>query len=391
MKKFFSSLLAVIMLISVFSFQSSAAFSLTTSLPTVSSVEFTNSMPVSKAEVKSFAESGFEDVAMDLQFSSLLYKFKAVLSDGREINFTNYDTMVEIEKNVYLTYTATVSLSDYNKAVKNKSKVNVDFKCTVISFKTGLFSFLQQSQTDEQSFTLKRKIANNYIKKISYVSGLKSSIYKGAQYMDLSGVKFSVEYASGKKKTYTCKEIEESDDTYPYYYKAYTLNGMRIDYDIAKKGVNFYYGDATKCYKKLTVKANPYKSIKITDYVFDDNKGLQSITYKVTKKNGNANTYTFDVSGYSDSLFRVPSMLINEFDGYFVSMSDYNYYSDAILEDSENSVTICLMLGESISDSVTFEAKEASTSLFDDFSIETLFSYLKTALSYILSLLGVSL
>lgn len=395
MKKIISLTLSLIMIFSVFAFHSSAAFSLFGSLPTVTSLEFTNSVPISKADVKEYGLIGLDDYALDLNFSSLTYKFKAVLSNGKEVKFTSDDFIVDLGDNLVLIYTAYVSNDNYNKAIKgNKKTVNVDVECSVSRTGSSILGSLMQSETEKQKFTLKRKLKKRYVNKIKYVSGLQKSVYKGADYIDLSKAKFSVEYSSGKKKTYTCKE-NFYDGSIPALsgYSYYTLNGMLISYEITKKGVNFYYADAPKYSKKLKIKANPYKSIKITDYNFDNAKGLQSVTYKVTKKNGNSNTYTFDTSKYADPIMGVPSMRINKLDGYSVSLSPYDYNAPIITEDgtiieeelNENNVTIFISLGDSITDSVSFEVEPTQEVKFDFSSI---LGYLKTALDYLMSMIS---
>lgn len=407
MKKIISLMLALVLILGCFSVESFAAFSLS-SAPTVKSVEFTGKRaksPISKAEVKEYQEMGYAEngEAFDLSFSSINYQYKVTLSNGKEIVYSNDDLYVEIDNSHVLYIEATVSAKNYNQAIKDKAKkINVDISCTIES--TGFsLSSLFSSEAKPQTFTLKKGLVDRYIKSLKYVSGLSKKIYKDADYIDLKGAKFEFVYYNGNKATYTVKEYKPDNDTLsqlPSYLqailissKSYTLNGVSINYELTKKGIDFYYMDAPKCSKKVTLLSNPYKSIKITDYDFDASKGLQSVTFKLTKKDGKSKSYTCDTSKYVTADYPIPNMVIKSIDGYNIWLDDYDYSSSSMdgeyIKEEESAddskLVICVSLGEKLSDSVEFEAPK-SDSTAEIF--EVIIGYIKTAVTYIISMIN---
>lgn len=352
MKKILSLLLAALLVFSAFGsaiFTAGAASQLT-----VTSVSLTGQnakRPVSKAEIDSYLKSGQgmafdEDDYDDVDLTDFgRYSFALKLSNGKSVvvDANSLFMMSVIDDNHFVFVDAYISGADYKNAVKKGNK-SIYAYVDCMLYNDNLANYISEKSTNisglletiqhpafEKTFKIKLSLIDRYVKKLTVVSGVPKSVYKGADYVDLNTAKFSVTYYNNTTKTYTAKRnsplgIKYSDSsslTSTFYYDDYTLNNRPFYCTIGKTKLRFDYEDAPAAYCDVKVNACPYKKIEVKDCtladdVFGMGKGLQSLTCEITKTNGKK--ITVEKSFDQPVCYGVAA----EIDGYYL-----NYYAEA--------------------------------------------------------------
>ncbi len=348
MKKFISVLLTMLVILSSTANISFAASGFISSQPTVESVEVLDDYPISRMELDYDGFLQFAATKDDkywLSLSYFPYTFKITLSDGTVIEHNDcYDyNSIVIDDDTVLLIEAYVTGDKLYEAFKNK-KDTVEFNVDCVTYNPNFSIFvdtddLTNNKTGKR-FTFQKKYVDAYVKSITPVTTLDSSIFKDPDYFNLAGEKFKVKYYDGTSKTYTVVNNGINSDTRK---PQYTLNGIEIYSWVYDNEVTISYLEAEYVHK-VSVKANPYKSLKITDYKFDDEAGLTSITFEATGKK--TRTYTVDLTGYQDTRYAdgyIPNTKIAALYGYYVYLTDATAF---VTEDTQpENITASISMG----------------------------------------------
>lgn len=364
-KKTAAIILTVLMLISAVPLQSFAALSLVN--PEIKSVKFNEGVMISMKEIEKLHDYYNEDTIV-LQNDSGSYPYPMLGTgfyyDNLLISFSNgktveldrlFDDMPEVTG--YSGPSFKVSYSDCKKAIENgDSTVPVNVQLS-ISFERGKNKRFEDD--------VECKIVESYIKSIKPTEKL-NPYYEKMYYWDyFVGQKMIVEYEDGTSKT-----LEITEGEYAGWIGILRLDGRPLtahidevvtDYDkngdeIIEKVIEFIYCDAT--YEEaLEVIDCPYRKIEITDYKIAENNVLTSITYKITKTNGETETYTNECN-ITD---RTDAVTIDKIGAYRVDV-DLNIDIASFKENSVGDVQIFLGEGYNEEDCKLFDYKEYDAS-----------------------------
>ncbi len=296
MKKFLSLLLSVLMLMSAFSVQSFAAFDFLKpqKAPSVVSVEFVDSTPVSAREVENNYMPTFF-----LSQSVMEYKVKITFSDGTEVEKVCVEYSVEEEEEVTISpfrikadkkgydyYVSTyIEKEELKQAVESKSKtVPVHITVTVLDY-SGFYT----EETYKYEFVEQKELVPCFVESIKPVSGLQEFFFEGASYLDLDGVAFELTYPDSSKKTVVAEKKKEYKrfDNCPKYYVDGTLLWYTMKDETGE--VTFHYLDA-KNSTILEVKENPIESLEVLNATLDEDFNIDTLTFAVNLKDGTRDT-----------------------------------------------------------------------------------------------------
>jgi hypothetical protein len=240
--------------------------------------------------------------------------FDVYFSDGKKFENVNYSIMgykgVEV-----IVFTECINVAECTEAInQGKTTVNVDVNVSVV---------YRGRPTVYKTFTLERPIIKEFVKNITFVDTLPE--IKEDDYninFNFVGKKFEVEYADGTKKVAAVEETEfdflldgESisiNNRDSYYYDDVT--GEKIFYT----GITVEFMDEKIIIDKQEHICN-YSSIEISDYSFNNEGKLASITYRLTHKDGNVieKTKTIDEGVKADTF---DGIIVDTIDGYDVKV-----------------------------------------------------------------------
>lgn len=395
MKKVISIMLAVIMICSAMCVQTFALYIPSKDIPYVTEIKFTGkraNSPLSKAELydwfyefsedtgeyeDSFYVEDGDELTFDLSYSNIPYKYAVTLSDGQQCEFYASDMSCKVG-DYTVVVNAVVKYPEVQEAVNNGSKtLDVYFTCNV--YETESFensSFFVKKGTETQ-FVIKRKLVDKFIKSVKFTN-LPTKLYKNADRISMKGVSVTMTFYNGKKKT--AKVVERKTDHGPMY----TADGIYLYSHLEGKKLVCYFADAEYT-KKVTLMKNPYKSIKIKDYVYGEDS-VESIKYKITKTDGTSKVYTykFDESETND-IFNLTYKYIATYDGYDVYFSQYKTDAQSSA-DGKAKVFLTIFFNE-FDDTIEFDDPNPDSSI--SLNLITYFlqilTYLKTLISSILS------
>lgn len=372
-KKIISILMTVLMLMSIVPVQSFAALSFGN--PDITEVAFEEGVMVSMKEIEmlhsynmgdnihliKYINYPYDDTpATGFYYENLLITF----SDGKTVELDKlFDEVPEV--NSYSGPYISVSYTDCKNAIENGDDtvpVNVSF---TISFEKG------KSKSFEGEVDC--KIVESYVKSIRPAGELNPYYEKMDYYDCFLGQEMIIEYADGTTKT---AEITRGE--YTSCFGPLKLDGrpIYVDYDNGdgefmevSETVKFVYCDA-QYEGALTVIPTPYRRIDIVDYTIEKNNVLTSITYTITKTNGETETYTkecnitnfedtvtvdtlgayrIDVANYVEiASFKENSVgTIRIYFGDANNEGSYRYYDNSEYDASENCSCICHKKGVS--------------------------------------------
>lgn len=377
-RKIFSIVLTVLMLMSVMSIQSFAALDFLRA-PTITSVEMSENSfdSVSLKEVKTFFDEmeeslkemeeiygetiDFDALSEELKemlysfylgYSNLDYEFVVTLSNGEKYTVKAADGYVDVNAFVTVEIDALVLYDDYLAAVED------DADTVKVTFKGNVYSNVLQDYTEAGAYTAETEIdlISCVVESIKPVSGVSSTVYEDADYMDIDGAKFRIKYADGSTKTAEVTQTISMENVVYYPSVKYELDGNPLYAGEYDGEAYFTYLDAEYS-MKVKYAENPFESIEITNCVFDYETGLQSIDYTITWKNGNSEDFTKEFTAEKAVDFYGA---IDCVDGYVIMLSPY-YSAEEDPEESELKLTICVCAGEMMSEPVEYEIPYSDT------------------------------
>ena len=306
-KKTAAIILTVLMLMSIVPLQSFAAFSLVN--PEIKSVAFDDGVMISMKEIEKLHDYSDEDIivlqndrdpfsampASGFYYDNLIVSF----SNGKTVEVDRlFDDMPEVTG--YSGPSFKVSYSDCKKAIENgDSTVPVNVQLS-ISFERG--------KNKRFEGDVECKIVESYIKSIRPACELQPFHHKMYYWDYFEGMEMIIEYADGTTKTAPITQGE-----YTGWFGPLSLDGRPLvaesvytDGEFSEEmgsTVEFVYCDAS-IEVPVEVIDCPYRRIDLIDYPIEKNNVLTSITYRITKMNGETEIRTKEcnVTAYTDKV-----------------------------------------------------------------------------------------
>lgn len=382
MKKIIAVIITVIMLVGICPLQS---FAFTVKLPTVESVRFLDDVPVSVKDIETGKEMVEELIdeflkeyeeefgELELDFETVLnmlgyeskealydyklsdcdygYKAEVVLSDGSIYEIDLFEGWAEIDRYTYIYIDAVVKYNDYLKAAEaEKDEVPVTVSCEVKSDISGIGK--------ESTFVLYKDTVDCFVKSIVPVSTLDTTYYEDSVMPNLASKSFLITYADSTQKT--CKaKFDPSEGEF-------VLDGAVLSSIIFGNKAYISYYDAVYEFD-ITYTESPYESIEITDYTFDPEKGLTSVSCKIIKENGKSKSITADLTPFLDGELYPSYADVAFYDSMLVTV----WCEEIIDWDSKNydvtGMELCVSHGYMYSESVTLPYVEKQEQEKKDF------------------------
>lgn len=367
LRRILATTLAILMLMSIVPLQSFAALSLIN--PEIKSVKFDEGVMISMKEIEKLHDDLNEDIIVlqndrdpyDSMPSSGFYY------DNLIVSFSNGKT-VELDRlfdeipstTSYSGPKFYVSYSDCKKAIENgDDTVPVNVELT-IRFERGKDKRFEGE--------VECKIVESYIKSIRPACEFEPFHHKMYYWDYFEGKEMIIEYADGTTKTAPIIQGE-----YTGWFGPLSLDGRPLvaeseytDGEFPEEmgsSVEFVYCDAS-VEVPVEVIDCPYRRIDLIDYTVEKNNVLTSITYKITKTNGeteirtkecNITAFTDEVTIDKVGVYRVDVELYIDMasfkenavayihlslgDGY--SLDSYRFYDRAEYDASDYCSCIC--------------------------------------------------
>ena len=345
LRRILATTLAILMLMSIVPLQSFAALSLIN--PEIKSVKFDEGVMISMKEIEKLHDDLNEDIIVlqndrdpyDSMPSSGFYY------DNLIVSFSNGKT-VELDRlfdeipstTSYSGPKFYVSYSDCKKAIENgDDTVPVNVELT-IRFEKGKDKRFEGE--------VECKIVESYIKSIRPACEFEPFHHKMYYWDYFEGKEMIIEYADGTTKTAPIIQGE-----YIAWFGPLSLDGRPLvaeseytDGEFPEEmgsSVEFVYCDAS-VEVPVEVIDCPYRRIDLIDYTVEKNNVLTSITYKITKTNGETEIRTKEcnVTDFTDAV---------TIDKVGVYRVDVDLYID-MASFKENSVALILLsLGDGYS------------------------------------------
>ena len=307
LRRILATTFAILMLMSIVPLQSFAAFSLIN--PEIESVAFDDGVMISMKEIEKLHDDLNEDIIVlqndrdpyDSMPSSGFYY------DNLIVSFSNGKT-VELDRlfdeipstTSYSGPKFYVSYSDCKKAIENgDDTVPVNVELT-IRFEKGKDKRFEGE--------VECKIVESYIKSIRPACEFEPFHHKMYYWDYFEGKEMIIEYADGTTKTAPIIQGE-----YIAWFGPLSLDGRPLvaeseytDGEFPEEmgsSVEFVYCDAS-VEVPVEVLDCPYRRIDLIDYTVEKNNVLTSITYKITKTNGETEIRTKEcnVTDFTDAV-----------------------------------------------------------------------------------------
>ncbi len=321
-KKLLGVVLAVLMIMSVFSVNSFAIDFFKT--PEIESVTFTDSNPVSKKELKTYFDEiqsyidemseilgedfDFGPMTFSLATSNIEYEMDVKFTDGTVTSISNDDFYVAYgdDETPVAMIDAYITYEEYLDVVNGKkSEIQINISATSI-YLTG----------KDKTFTATKKAVSKFVESFEIVSGVPSEIYEFADYYNLSDAVLKVKYKGKDAKTFKIK-LSFDETGAPVY----TIDGKRAYVYSYDNALYIDFLDA-EIEKKVKYKAEPFKKIEITECAFDEETlSVKSLTYKVTFTNGTTKSYNYTAPEATGDQEIFTFGNIGRLKGFYVSMS----------------------------------------------------------------------
>lgn len=355
-RKLTAVVLTALILMSLASVQSFAALDFLRA-PRPQKVEILDEMPISVADIRYCADiieemekEGYEleeeDYRYYLDGSLLDYEYEVTLTNGKKVKCTNDDfEYVEVD-DIY-----DVSCSAYIEYEDWKELLDSDIDTVEVRFEVSVYSNLLEREVDEEPavFALEKSVVPCVVKSVKPVSGMPTALCEDYDYINLEGAKIRVTYADGSKKTLTVKQSVPDEADF-FYGMNYTLGDKElVVYDDEGK-LTLYYEDAEYAAKVKYVKPS-VKDVEITDYDFNEEEGLKEISYTISCTNGKSYDFTKTFAA-DESGFIAPYGTIDYFDGYYVTLSPYDFSVED--ETDLSKMHFCISVG-SAADTISFD------------------------------------
>lgn len=345
-KNFISVLLVCVLLVVSIPMQSFAAFE-ELKVPVIQEIKLNkSSQAVSLKEVDDYFTSVLETLVKydidlgnisdeqlsiyvsllnyNLYLSAFEYELDIILSTGKTYTVPIEEGEIElnriynIETDCYINYGAYLEAKE-----KGADEIEINLCASTYNKLTNNYCYdSEYTTTDEWT------LVDMYIKSITPLSGVSEKIYADADYCDINGAEFLIEYSDGT--TDTAKVFRNtSADANPYdSLEDYTLNGSPLyacylmNYDDVTEETTaeyfFAYLDAVYTQSVEVVEESLISDIEITDCVFDSKTAhLNSIKYEINYADGNVKTFTKEFNEEENEMLHY-GVNINAFDGYVV-------------------------------------------------------------------------
>ena len=307
LRKTLAIILVVLMLMSIVPLQSFAALSLIN--PEIKSVAFNEGVMISMKEIEKLHDYYNEDIIVLQNDRDPFYAEPAsgFYYDNLIVSFSNGKT-VELDRlfdeipstTSYSGPKFNVSYEDCKKAIENGDStvpVNVELS---ISFERG--------KNKRFEGDVECKIVESYVKSIRPACELQPFHHKMYYWDYFEGMEMIIEYADGTTKTapiilgeYTGWFGPLSLDGRPLVAESVSTDGEFPEE--MGSSVEFVYCDAS-VEVPVEVIDCPYRRIDLIDYTIEKNNVLTSITYKITKMNGETEIRTKEcnITAFTDAV-----------------------------------------------------------------------------------------
>ena len=304
-RRILATTLAILMLMSIVPLQSFAALSLIN--PEIKSVKFDEGVMISMKEIEKLHDVLNEDIIVLQNDPYGSMPASGFYYDNLIVSFSNGKT-VELDRlfdeipstTSYSGPKFSVSYSDCKKAIENgDDTVPVNVELT-ISFERG--------NNKRFEGEVECKIVGSYIKSIRPACEFEPFHHKMYYWDYFEGKEMIIEYADGTTKTAPIIQGE-----YTGWFGPLSLDGrplvaesVYIDGEFPEEmgsSVEFVYCDAS-VEVPVEVIDCPYRRIDLIDYTVEKNNVLTSITYKITKMNGETEIRTKEcnVTDFTDEV-----------------------------------------------------------------------------------------
>ncbi len=364
-KKFTAILLVVIMLMSVVSMQSFAAFEgLKKSL--VEKIELSEGNPaVSLKELDNYYAmvfSMFEDSELnldyikenlpgyynmifnfDLAYSGFDYNFDVTLKSGDVYTVSAKDYSIEYNNIYDIEVEGRIGYETY-LAAKEKGAKEIEVEIYGYVYNKLISEYSDVEYTSSGVLPLTEMV----VKSITPVSGIPEKVYYDADYVDIEGAEFLIEYADGKTNTAKVSQEIIYGDESNYSLVRYYLDGNELDayfnfeYDEETEAESYFYCfsylDALYISPEVPVEESLFKGIEITECKFDAETAiLSSVSYELRYQDDSTVSFTKEFTEQEAALLALGAE-INAIDGYFVSvyvsLGNYDISNDTINADT---------------------------------------------------------
>lgn len=257
-------------------------------VPQVASIEQLDSYPISNCEIEEeVMKVNYED-RLETDFSSIGYKYKVTLDNGKEIILSpgsrNYDIG---SSKAFLELNGYIWTNDLGEIIRsNDSTVDVTVSAKIRNAKDRYNSIISETEV-----SFKKEIVDCIVSDIRYVGTTPVTTYTDCDNLFIDAGEFEITYGDGKKVV-AKPEINEKNT-------CQTLDGHVLEiwstddnedgiYDGVSVGILDFFSDDTI---SLTEKPYPFSKIELTDCSFDESLKITSISYTVTYKDGNVADY----------------------------------------------------------------------------------------------------
>ena len=345
-KNFISVLLVCVLLVVSIPMQSFAAFE-ELKVPVIQEIKINkSSQAVSLKEVDDYFTSVLETLVKydidlgnisdeqlsiyvsllnyNLYLSAFEYELDIILSTGKtytvpiEEGEIELNSIYNIETDCYINYGAYLEAKE-----KGADEIEINLCASTYNKLTNNYCYdSEYTTTDEWT------LVDMYIKSITPLSGISEKIYADADYCDIDGAEFLIEYSDGTTDT---AKVFRNTSAYANPYDSledYTLNGSPLyacylmNYDDVTEETTaeyfFAYLDAVYTQSVEVVEESLISDIEITDCVFDSKTAhLNSIKYEINYADGNVKTFTKEFNEEENEMLHY-GVNINAFDGYIV-------------------------------------------------------------------------
>lgn len=352
-KKFTAVLLVTLLIVVSVPVQSFALFD-SFRIPIIKSIEFADkSQTVSLKELDNYYNEIFlelEDFGISLDelidkypslYSGMLsfylyssnfdYDYVVTLSTGKKYTVSAED--VQLNKIYSVEAEGKITYENYLKAKESGAD---EIEIEIIGYLYNNLTY-EANELTEYVTTSTLPVVDMVVKSVTPISGVPDKIYADADYDDMEGAMFRIEYADG---TVTTAEATLSEAFDGVFYDTYNLDGNTLvvwndtesEEDSAK--YCFEYLDAYFEKSAELSETSLFKSIKITNCDFDiDTAVLKSISYEITYQDGRVLSFSEEFTEEDEELLILGKEL--EFiDGYIVYVSlnigGYDIFSDKI-------------------------------------------------------------
>lgn len=260
----------------------------------------------------------------NLYLSAFEYELDIILSTGKTYTVPIEEGEIElnriynIETDCYINYGAYLEAKE-----KGADEIEINLCASTYNKLTNNYCYdSEYTTTDEWT------LVDMYIKSITPLSGISEKIYADADYCDIDGAEFLIEYSDGTTDT---AKVFRNTSAYANPYDSledYTLNGSPLyacylmNYDDVTEETTaeyfFAYLDAVYTQSVEVVEESLISDIEITDCVFDSKTAhLNSIKYEINYADGNVKTFTKEFNEEENEMLHY-GVNINAFDGYVV-------------------------------------------------------------------------